>query len=79
MIEEKYFEFDNNINRKIIKNIRKYRKEKGYTQEQLALMSEISYDFMRKIETGKCGFSVQTLYKISVVLDTSVDILMGKE
>ncbi len=79
MIEEKYFEFDNNINQTVIKNIRKYRKAKGYTQEQLALMAEISYDFMRKIETGKSGFSVQTLYKLSVVLETGVDLLMGRK
>ncbi len=76
MIKEKYFEFDKNINQTIVKNIRKYRKMKGYTQEQLALMAEISYDFMRKIETGKSGFSVQTLYQLSVVLETSVDTLM---
>ncbi len=62
-------------------NIRKYRKEKQYTQEELAEFADISYDFMRRIESsqGKCGFSVFTLYKISLALNVSVDDLMGKE
>lgn len=76
MKEEKFFNFNPNIKEVIVKNIRKYRNQKGYTQEQVALMSEISYDFMRRIETGKCGFSIQTLYKIAVVLECGVDNLM---
>lgn len=78
MAKEQFYNFDKDITQTIIKNIRKYRKKKGYTQEQLALMSEISYDFMKKIETGKSGFSIQTLYKISVVLDTGIDKLIAK-
>ena len=75
---EKFFEFHPNIKEIISKNIKKVRKEKKYTQQQLALMTEISYDFMRRIESGKgrIGFSIQTLYKIAVALETSVDELM---
>jgi len=76
MKEEKFFDFNPNIKEVIVKNIRKYRKQKGYTQEQLALMCEISYDFMRRIETGKGGFSIKTLYKIAIVLECGVDCLM---
>ena len=76
MKDEKFFDFNSNIKEVIVKNIRKYRKQKGYTQEQVALMCEISYDFMRRIETRKCGFSIQTLYKIAIVLECGVDALM---
>lgn len=64
---------------KISYNIRKFRKEKKYTQEELAEYADISYDFMRRIESsdGTCGFSVFTLYKLALALNVSVDELMG--
>lgn len=63
---------------KIAYNIRKYRKEKKYTQEELAEFADISYDFMRRIETtnGKCGLSIFTLYKIALALDVKIDDLV---
>lgn len=68
------------LREKISFNIRKFRKERHMTQEELAEEAEISYDFMRRIESnsGKCGFSVITLYKIAVALDVSVDSLMER-
>lgn len=79
--EEKFYNFNPNIKTVISFNIRKYRKIKKLTQEQLALRAEISYDFMRRIESGKgeIGFSIQTLYKIATVLEVSVDKLMEEE
>ena len=69
------FVFDENIKRKISDNIRKYRLESGITQEQLALDIGKSYDFTRRLEFmhGKVGCSVDTLYKISVVLNQSIE------
>ena len=69
------FKFDNNIREKISKNIRKYRKLAGITQEQLALDIGLSYDFTRRLEfkQGEIGCSIDTLYKISVVLNTRID------
>ncbi len=77
MIKEKFYDFNPNIKGIIASNIRKYRKLRGYTQEQLALYTELSYDFIRRIETsgGKSGFSVETLYKIATVLEVSMDEL----
>ena len=68
---DKNFVFKDNIKEIIAKNIRKYRIEKGYTQEQLAVYTDRSFEFIRRIETdyGKRGFSVETLYRISVVLE----------
>lgn len=66
---------------KVSYNIRKYRKQKKYTQEELAEIADISYDFMRRIESseGECGFSVFTLYKIALALNVSMDKLVEIE
>ena len=81
MIKEKFYDFNPNIKRIISTNIRKFRKERGLTQDQLALYTELSYDFIRRIETsgGKSGFSVETLYKIATVLEVSMDELTKEE
>ena len=59
----------------IRRNIKKYRKEKGITSAQLAEMVGLSHDFICQIESEKTryNFSVETLYKISVALDVSLD------
>lgn len=66
------FVFDKNVNEIVSKNIKKYRKEANVTQEQLALDIEKSYDFVRRLEfkKGDIGCSLDTIYRISVVLDT---------
>ena len=63
------------IRNKICRNIKKYRLEAGITQEQLALDIGKSYDFTRRLEfkKGEIGCSIDTLYKISVVLNTRID------
>ena len=69
------FNFDDNIMERISKNIKKYRKIAGITQEQLAVDVCRSYDFIRRLEykKGKVGCSIDTLYKISVVLNITMD------
>lgn len=69
------FKFDKDIRKKISLNIRKYRLLIGITQEQLALDVGKSYDFIRRLEfkKGEVGCSLDTLYKISVVLNTRID------
>ena len=71
------FKFNNNIMVNISKNIKKYRKEAGITQEQLAVDVGKSYDFIRRLEykKGEVGCSIDTLYRISVVLDVTMDKL----
>lgn len=70
--------FDKNIYNTIRKNIRKYRKEKGITSAQLAESVDLSHDFIRQIESDKAAynFSVETFYKISVVLGIKLDDLI---
>jgi len=69
------FDFEDNIMIKISTNIKKYRKIANITQEQLATDVEKSYDFIRRLEykKGKIGCSIDTLYKISVVLNVRID------
>lgn len=69
------FNFKNNILEIISYNVRKYRIEKGITQEQLAVDIDMSYDYLRRFETqkGREGISLKSLYKISVVLDVPMD------
>ena len=76
----KDLEFDNDIYNTIRKNIRKYRKERGITSAELAEMVGLSHDFIRQIQSDKAGynFSVDTLVKISVALNTSLDDLIKK-
>lgn len=69
------FNFIENLNIIIAKNVRKYRKIAGITQEQLAIDIDVSVDYLRRFETqeGREGISLKTLYKISVVLNTSIE------
>ena len=79
--EYKEFDFDKDIKKTISLNIRKYRKLKGYTQEQLALYTDRSFEFIRRIESekGRRGFSVETLWRIATVLEIPIDKLFENE
>ena len=69
------FNFDNNIIETIAYNVIKYRKLNKITQEQLAVDIGASPEFIRKFEStkGSEGLSLMSLYKISIVVNTSVD------
>lgn len=69
------FNFDENIIKTIAYNVIKYRKLNNITQEQLAIDIGVSPEFIRKFEStkGSEGLSLMSLYKISVVLNTSID------
>lgn len=75
------FDFEENLNIIVSKNVRKYRKLAGITQEQLAIDIGISADYIRRFETqeGREGISLKTLYKISVVLNTPLDKFIKDE
>lgn len=74
------FKFEGNIMITVLENICKYRKIAGITQEQLAVDVGKSYDFIRRIEykKGSIGCSVDTQYRLSVVLGISMDKLFEK-
>lgn len=74
------FDFDDNIIKTVAANIRKYRKERGLTQEQVAVDIDVSPEFYRRFEStlGKEGISLIKVYRISVVLDVSIDKFFEK-
>ncbi len=63
--------FELNIYEQIARNIKKYRNEAGITQAVLAEKVGVSHEFIRRIESkrGSKTFSVDTIWKISLVLD----------
>lgn len=61
---------------KIGEQIKKARKEKGLTQEQLAEQTDLSITHISAIETAYSGFSVSTLVNIAAVLGISTDWLL---
>ena len=69
------FKFDEDIIRTVAYNVIKCRKLNGITQEQLAIDIGLSPEFIRKFESTKGieGLSLLSLYKISIVLDTSIE------
>lgn len=56
--------------------IRALREYNQYTRDAFAEKLDISSKFLYEIETGKKGFSVDILYRISKVLSVSTDYLI---
>lgn len=62
------------------KRISHIRKERGYTQEQLAESAGISIQFISDIENNKKNMTVNTLKKIADTLNITTDyIIYGRE
>ena len=61
---------------KIGQEIRKARKARALSQEELAEMVNISTTHMSHIETGKTKLSLQVLVDIAAVLHAGVDTLL---
>lgn len=66
------------IYKTIGQTIKKYRKLRNLTQEQLADMACISISYLTKIEALNCDqpFSLEVILDISEVLDVSVHQLL---
>ena len=72
---------ENNLYYLVSQNIKKQRKLKGWTQVKLAIKSNISVDYLKKIETKSgCNkqFSLDTIQKISKALNIDVKELFNK-
>ncbi|KJU82463.1 XRE family transcriptional regulator [Candidatus Magnetobacterium bavaricum] len=59
-------------NKKIGKNIKKYREAKGLNQEELAFTIKRSQGYIALLESGKRNIDAEILYNISVELGTPV-------
>lgn len=69
------------IYKRVARNIKKYRKKKGITQEKLAEETGYSYANIRRIEAPNCkkNFSIETIYVISKALDIPIYRLFDEE
>lgn len=62
----------------IAKNIKKYREQKGWTQELLARKADISYNTIIKLESGGIKDPrISTIKKISITLNIDINKLIG--
>ena len=55
--------------------IRQLRKEKGYTQVKIQMMTGIDQSDYSKIENGKRYYTFEQCKRIALALDTSMDYL----
>lgn len=69
----------NFINFIIGNNIKYYREERNLTQSKLAELCELHDNTIKNIETGKITPNIYTLYKISTVLDESIENLLKND
>ena len=65
------------MSRGYLKNLKKLRKQKGWSQEKLARESGISYQTLIKIEQGRIkNPKLETLIKLANALNVSLDNLI---
>lgn len=63
------------------KNIKYYRKQKNWTQEQLAFYCHLSYGYIKNLEAEHVdtSISIETLNFIANTLDTDITNLLSSE
>ena len=57
--------------------IKQLRKEKGYTQVKIQMLTGIDQSDYSKIESGKRYLTFEQCRKLAIALDTSMDYLSG--
>ena len=62
------------VNMSIGQNIKKYRKEKGYTQEDIAKATKIARPNVARIESGKNSPTIEVLTKLAHALDMQLEL-----
>jgi len=61
----------------LAKNIKKYRKEKGLSQDKLSRLADVSHATIIKIESGGIQSpTIDTVQKIAKALDVGLDDLI---
>ena len=56
--------------------VRKYRKEKNMSQEQLALLCNMDRSYLGRIERGEVNPTLEKLYELAKSLDVNVKELL---
>lgn len=63
-----------------LKNLVKLRKQKGWSQERLAVESGISYNTIIKIERGGIkNPKIETVIKLANAFEIAIDELVGRK
>ena len=60
------------------KAIREVRLSKGISQEKLALLAEVDWSYVGRVERGDNNVAVLTLARLATALDLSIAKLMQK-
>ena len=60
-----------------MQRLKELRKERGYTQVKMQLLTGIDQSDYSKIEKGKRYYTFEQCRKIALALDTSMDYLAG--
>ena len=61
---------------KILNNIKNLRENKGYSQEYMAQMLDLSQVAYTKLEHSKTKLTVERLYKIAEILETPIEEIL---
>lgn len=65
-----------NIKKLVGDRIRQFRKERGLSQEELGYKANLHYTHIGAIERGEKNWSIDTLTKVAVGLDVSINDLL---
>ncbi|MGJ8680420.1 helix-turn-helix domain-containing protein [Paraglaciecola sp.] len=65
-----------NLAVKVGEKIRSVRKEKGFSQESLALHAKLDRSYMGRIERGEANITLEMLYQLAKVLDCEAKELL---
>lgn len=68
-----------NVHELLAINLRKYRQEKGLTQEQLAAESGVASEYISRLEAGKRNPTIAIVEKLAKALDVKIDDLFSEE
>ena len=60
-----------------MRRLRELRKERGYTQVKMQMLTGIDQSDYSKIESGKRYYTFEQCKRIAVALQTSMDYLAG--
>lgn len=58
--------------------VRKHRKEKNISQEQLALRCNIDRSYLGRIERGEVNITLEKLYHLAKALETDLSDLLPR-
>jgi len=63
----------------VLENIKKHRKKKGYSHENMANELNISQVAYSKLEKSETKLTVERLYKLADILETTVTELLSEQ